>query len=280
MKHTMLMLTLSLPLVFSGLARADEPVSAASHDNIGDPDVFATVNGTTLGTNLYHFLLGTRAAEHSERLAYDDGFDAEMNRQQTAKDLVMTEVLAQQATRLGMHESERVKVEMAMAEKTLLAQLYVKQLMDTIAIDETEIRRHYDQQREQAMYRFMIWRTPHQAHAVELLNALKAGNDPGASGEDVIETPWLRDTDIAPEVNDLVRQLGVDEFASEPVFQDGYWKVVQVIDRQVMAKQSYEEARDIIRAELVSLKLDEKLAELADNAAIVFNDQYAVRPTN
>lgn len=280
MKHTMLMLTLSLPLVFSGLAQADEPVSAASHDNIGDPDVFATVNGTTLGTNLYHFLLGTRAAEHSERLAYDDGFDAEMNRQQTAKDLVMTEVLAQQATRLGMHESERVKVEMAMAEKTLLAQLYVKQLMDTIAIDETEIRRHYDQQREQAMYRFMIWRTAHQAHAVELLNALKAGNDPGASGEDVIETPWLRDTDIAPEVNDLVRQLGVDEFASEPVFQDGYWKVVQVIDRQVMAKQSYEEARDIIRAELVSLKLDEKLAELADNAAIVFNDQYAVRPTN
>ncbi|MBS8239814.1 hypothetical protein DYI22_04780 [Marinobacter lipolyticus] len=276
----MLMLTLSLPLVFSGLAQADEPVSAASHDNIGDPDVFATVNGTTLGTNLYHFLLGTRAAEHSERLAYDDGFDAEMNRQQTAKDLVMTEVLAQQATRLGMHESERVKVEMAMAEKTLLAQLYVKQLMDTIAIDETEIRRHYDQQREQAMYRFMIWRTPHQAHAVELLNALKAGNDPGASGEDMIETPWLRDTDIAPEVNDLVRQLGVDEFASEPVFQDGYWKVVQVIDSQVMAKQSYEEARDIIRAELVSLKLDEKLAELADNAAIVFNDQYAVRPTN
>lgn len=280
MKHTMLMLTLSLPLVFSGLAQADEPVSAASHDNIGDPDVFATVNGTTLGTNLYHFLLGTRAAEHSERLAYDDGFDAEMNRQQTAKDLVMTEVLAQQATRLGMHESERVKVEMAMAEKTLLAQLYVKQLMDTIAIDETEIRRHYDQQREQAMYRFMIWRTPHQARAVELLNALKAGNDPGATGEDMIETPWLRDTDIAPEVNDLVRQLGVDEFASEPVFQDGYWKVVQVIDRQVMAKQSYEEARDIIRAELVSLKLDEKLAELADNAAIVFNDQYAVRPTN
>lgn len=280
MKHTMLMLTLSLPLVFSGLAHADGPVSSASHDNIGDPDVFATVNGTTLGTNLYHFLLGTRAAEHSERLAYDDGFDAEMNRQQTAKDLVMTEVLAQQATRLGMHESERVKVEMAMAEKTLLAQLYVKQLMDTIAIDETEIRRHYDQQREQAMYRFMIWRTPHQAHAVELLNALKAGNDPGASGEDMIETPWLRDTDIAPEVNDLVRQLGVDEFASEPVFQDGYWKVVQVIDRQVMAKQSYEEARDIIRAELVSLKLDEKLAELADNAAIVFNDQYAVRPTN
>lgn len=280
MKHTMLMLTLSLPLVFSGLAQADEPVSAASHDNIGDPDVFATVNGTTLGTNLYHFLLGTRAAEHSERLAYDDGFDAEMNRQQTAKDLVMTEVLAQQATRLGMHESERVKVEMAMAEKTLLAQLYVKQLMDTIAIDETEIRRHYDQQREQAMYRFMIWRTPHQARAVELLNALKAGNDPGATGEDMIETPWLRDTDIAPEVNDLVRQLEVNEFASEPVFQDGYWKVVQVIDRQVMAKQSYEEARDIIRAELVSLKLDEKLAELADNAAIVFNDQYAVRPTN
>lgn len=271
---------LGLLLVFAGCLQADEQPQSPHQHHAGNPEVFATVNGTPLGANLYHFLLGSRAQDNSERQAYDDGFDAEMNRQQTAKDLVMTEVLAQQATRQGLHESEQVKVELAMAEKTLLAQLYVKQLMDAIEIDETEIRQHFDEQREQTMYRFMIWRTTDQDRAMKLLSALKAGNDAGASDEDVIETPWLRDTDIAPEVDAIVRQLAVNEFADDPVFQDGYWKVVQVIDKQVMAKQSYEEEREMIRAELVSQKLDKKLEELADNASIVFNDQHVTRPTD
>lgn len=280
MKNAMLILQFGILLGFAGAIHGDEPAKPGNQNEASDPDVFATVNGTPLGTNLYHFLLGSREQDNADRQTYDDGFDAEMSRQQTAKDLVMTEVLAQQATRKGLHESELVEVEMAMAEKTLLAQLYVKQLMDTMEIDESEIRRHYDKQREQAMYRFMIWRTADQDRAVEILNALKAGNDAGASDEDMIETPWLRDTDIAPEVNDIVRQLAVKEFADDPVFQDGYWKVVQVIDKQVMAKQSYEEEREIIRAELVSQKLDEKLEELAENASIVFNDQHVTRPTD
>lgn len=280
MKNLILTLNVGILLVFTGLIQAEEQIRSDNRSTAPDADVFATVNGRPLGTNLYHFLLGSRESDSTARQAYDDGFDADMHRQQTAKDLVMTEVLAQQATRQGMGDSERVKVEMAMAEKTLLAQLYVKQLMDSIDIDESAIRQHYDEQREQAMYRFMIWRTADQDRAVDILNALKAGNDAGASDEDVIETPWLRDTDIAPEVNAIVRQLAVNQFADDPVLQDGYWKVVQVIDKQVMAKQSYEEEREMIRAELVSQKLDKKLEELADNASIVFNDQHVTRPTD
>ncbi|WP_344806671.1 hypothetical protein [Allohahella marinimesophila] len=240
-----------------------------------NPEVFATVNGSVLGMNLYEFLLGSRHQDSLERQVQDDDFDAELNRQQTAKDLVMTELLAQQARRLGMHEGELVKVEMAMAEKTLLAQLYVKQLMDSIKVDEAQIRDLYDQQSEQTMYRFMIWRSPDQADAQDILKALKTGNR--ADTTDIIETPWLRDVDIAPEVNDIVRALEVSEFAEKPVFQDGVWKVVQIIDKQVSAKQSYEEEREIIRAELVRLKLDEKLEKLAEGASIVFNEQHVIQ---
>ncbi|MGM0768495.1 MAG: peptidylprolyl isomerase [Pseudomonadota bacterium] len=280
MKNVLLILKFGILLGFAGGIQADEQANPGPNGKTSDPEVFATVNGTPLGTNLYHFLLGSREQDTADRQTHDDGFDAEMSRQQTAKDLVMTEVLAQEATRLGMHESELVEVELAMAEKTLLAQLYVKQLMDTIEIDESEIRRHYDRQSEQVMYRFMIWRTADQDRAGEILSALEAGNEAGANAEDAIETPWLRDTDIAPEVNDIVRRLEVNEFADTPVFQDGYWKVVQVIDKQVMAKQSYEEEREVIRAELASRKLDDKLEELAENASIVFNDQHATQPTD
>lgn len=273
-----------IPIVYFGILLAAtstlqaEQKAFESREKTGEQEVFATVNGTPLGMNLYQFLLGSRQQDSIERQSFDNSFDAELHRQQAAKDLVMTEVLAQQATQLGMHESELVKVEMAMAGKTLLAQLYVRKLMDSIDIDEAEIRQYYDQQNEQAMYRFMIWRTSDRDHAVEILNTLKAGKGAGISDRDIIETPWLRDADIAPEVNDIVRQMGVNDFAEKPVFQDGFWKVIQVIDRQAMAKQSYEEEREMIRAELASVKLDEKLEELAEGASIVFNDVHVTQP--
>ncbi|MEP1214503.1 MAG: peptidylprolyl isomerase [Marinobacter sp.] len=263
MKGVTLVLLVGTLSVFASATHAEKQAA---------PEVFAVVNGTPLSMDLYRFLVGSREQERIERQAYESGFDAEMHRQQAAEDLVMTELLAQQATRMGIHETELVKAEMAMAEKTLLAQLYVKRLMNTIEVDESEIRRYYDQQKEQVMYRFMIWQTPDQDRATDILAALKAGKDAGTSEQDIVETPWLLDTDIAPEVNDKVRRLGVNDFAEKPVLQDGVWKVVQVIDRQVMSKQSYEEEREVIKAELARLKLDEKLEKLADDASIVFSE--------
>jgi hypothetical protein len=260
------------------------PIQAEEHKQsegsgiTSNPNVFATVNGIPLSMSLYHFLLGSREQGTMERQSYDDDFDLAMHRQQTAQDLIMTELLAQHATRQGMHETELVKVEMAMAEKTLLAQLYVQKLMDTIAIDESAIRDYYDQQSEHAMYRFMIWQTEEEDRAGEILSALKSRNDAGISDEEVIETPWLRNIDIAPEVNELVRPLEVNDFAEKPIFQDGFWKVVQLIDRQVITQQSYEEEREIIEAELVRIKLDEKLEELAGAASIRFNEQHVTSP--
>lgn len=263
MKAVLLILLCSTLAVFANAAQSEKKTAA---------NVFAVVNGTPLSMDLYHFLLGAREQEGIESQAYDSGFDAQRHRQQAAEDLVMTELLAQQATRMGMRESKLVQLEMAMAEKTLLAQLYVKQLMDDIEIEESEIRRQYDQQAEQLLYRFMIWHSADQNSAMEILAALEAGKDPGVSSQDIVETPWLQDSEIATDVNDMVRRLSVNDFAGKPVLQDGVWKVVQVIDKQVMSKRSYEEERDIIKADLVRLKLDEKLEELAEDASIVFSE--------
>jgi hypothetical protein len=271
MKYLALILSLGLLMVFTSSALGDDRAPSERGETAKNTDVFVTINGTPLSMDLYRFLLGSRDQERAERQHYDDSFDADMHRAQVAEDLVMTEVLAQQATRSGMHKNDAVKAEMAMAEKTLLAQLYVQKLMDSIEVDESEIRRYYDQKIEQTLYRFMIWQTSNQDRATEVLNTLKAGDGAGVPAEDVIETPWLRDTDIAPDVNKSVRRLQVSEFVEKPVFQDDLWKVVQVIDKQVMTKQSYDEEKSVIRAELVSMKLDQKLEKLAEDASIVFN---------
>lgn len=280
MKNPVLILYLVVFTALGSQVKADDRTTTERQEKADDPGIFATVNGRPLSLHLYHFLLGYREQDSNGAQAYEGSYDAEMNRQQSAKDLVMTEVLAQKAEALGMDESELVKVEMVMAKKTLLAQLYVQKLMDSIEIDESEIRHYYDQQREQAMYRFMIWQTTEQDRAEAILSALETGNNtgqlPDPGHENAIETPWLRDVDIEPEVHDIVGKLDVGEYAEKPIFQDGFWKVVRVIDKDVLAKQSFDEERELIKAELVQKKLDEKLEELAENASITFNEQHIV----
>ena len=258
MRNVTLILCIGIFLAFAAPTQAEEKES----------EVFAIVNGTPLSMNLYEFLLGSREEQGKGMLEYDDGFDAEMHQQDVAHDLIMTEILAQRAIESGMHEAERVQTELEMARKTLLAQLYVQELMASIEIDEQQIRDYYEQQREQVMYRFMIWQTPDEDRARNILSALKAAGGDNTNDPDAIETPWLRDVDISPEVDEIVRDLDVDEFVDEPVFQDGVWKVVQVIDKNVMEKQSYEEERELIKSELVRQKLDEKLDELAAGASV------------
>lgn len=258
MRHVTLILYVSILLAFTGFTQAEDKES----------EVFATVNGTDLDRNLYEFLLGSREEQRQQGLAQGDGFDAEMHQQDVSQDLIMTEILAQQAAERGMHETERVQTEMEMAKKTLLAQLYVQELMASIEIDESQVRDYYEQQMDQVMYRFFIWQTPDEERAKDTLSALKTAGGDNSNDPEAIETPWLRDVDISPEVNELVRELEVDDFVDEPIFQDGVWKVVQVIDKNVMEKQSYEEEREAIESELVRLKLDEKLDELAAEASV------------
>lgn len=242
-------------------------------------EVFAQVNGEPLSLDLYHFLMGSREQDQ-ERYQEAGSIDAEMNRQQVIKDLVMTEVLSQEAMKQQLHQHPQVLIELEMAKKTLLAQLYVQQLMANIEIDDAQIRQAYKAKKDTLMYRFMIWRTHDHAQANQWLTALKASkhaqNHNEAMAESAIESPWLRDVDIDPDVNEVARKLAVHDFVPEPVFQEGVWKVIQLIDKSVLSKTSYEEEYEVIKAELLRLKLDEQLEALAQASSIVFNEQHIV----
>ncbi len=252
-------------LLLSHLSLADQSFSK---------DVFAKVNGMPLHYDLYHFLLGSRLREQSDFPDQDD-FDRALNRQQASKDLIMTEVLSQVATQAGIADRAEVRVELEMARKTLLAQLYVQELMASFIIDEADIKAHYDQQAPAYMYRFMIWRQHDQKQAQALLDTLRSDTlsdaDKARLRQQAIETPWLRDTDIEAQVNDLLKPLPVNQFVNTPLLQDGVWKVIQLIDKDEIKKQSYELERELIRAELVRLKLEDELARLSKSATIEFN---------
>lgn len=228
---------------------------------------------------MFEFLLQSREKDNSD----EDGMPVASPpgqpslQDKAARDLIMTTLLAQQATASNMQDSARFKLELELFEKTLLAQLFVQQIMDNVEIEESLIRKRYEQQPVQTLYRFMIWETRDADLAAATLESLKNPDVTRLENEQVteIETPWLPGNDIDPEVLQKVVTLDTNDFVASPIFQDEVWKVVQLIDKKAFAKQSYELERDIIRSEMVAEKLEEKLAALRAQATIVINKDYS-----
>lgn len=236
---------------------------------------FATVNGETLSVELFQFLLGARDSEQNP-VGHDPNMSPEQQRMKVAEDLVITEVLAQEALRRNIDDQPRVRIELELARKTLLAQMMVQELMAGFKVSDTSIRKAYDDQQDTTLYRFNLWMTSSEEDAKTLLTDLKnaSGEQPSNSQYEKIETPWLDQSELEPQVVDRLENVEAGAFLDEPVFQDGLWKVVQVIERDIFEKPVFEEAREIIKSQLIQEQVDEAIKRLSQSAEIEVNDAY------
>lgn len=236
-----------------------------------DSNTVASVNGQNLSLSMYEFLLGSRQREDQENTEFalsEDELSA--IRSQATEDLVLTEVLAQEALRLKVDQLDTNKVEIELARKTLLAQLMVRQIMANINITEEDIRAVYDAEKSTSLYRFNLWITPSKAEAEKLLTHLKEKNTFKHSYEK-IETPWLDQTELDPSVVSIVDATKVGEFVSQVIEQDGLWKVAKLIDKNRFDKPPYEESREVIKADLIQARVDEEIRSLSMKADIQVN---------
>lgn len=249
---------------------------------ITDPAIFAQVNGLNLSTDMFNFLLHSRVQDHIDESEEDivEVSSQSHLQEKAANDLIMTTLLAQQATASDLHNSAQFQLELELFEQTLLAQLFVQQIMDDIQIDESLIRKRYEQQAEQVLYRFMIWETSDQETAVATLKALNDTQHPLTANPQVkeVETPWLLGSDMDPQVQEKIVDLSMNDFIQAPIQQDGIWKVVQLIDKRAMARQDYALEREMIRADMVAEKLQSTLDTLKAQATIVINQDYSLDP--
>jgi len=239
--------------------------------------VIATVNGKALSVDMYEFLLGSRQRDSLENTEFAISPEEQSEHaSQTAHDLVMTEVLAQEAQRQNVHLIPANKIELELAHKTLLAQLLVRQIMADIKVDDNSIQAAYDAQIETTLYRFNLWFAPDRDQADQLLQSLLSQNEQAIRENPIerIETPWLEADEIDPQVLPKLESLKENEFLVEPVPQDGFWKVVQVIDKNVIRKPPFEEAKDMIKAELIQAQVNAAIDNLAMNSDINLNAEH------
>jgi peptidyl-prolyl cis-trans isomerase C len=239
-----------------------------------DKNTVASVNGKNLSLSMYQFLLGSRQREDQEQTEFalsEDELSA--IRAQATEDLILTEVLAQEALRLKVDQLDMNKIEIDLARQTLLAQLMVRQIMQNINVTEDAIRAVYDAEKSTSLYRFNLWMTPTKEEAEKLLAHLK-DNKVFKHSYEKIETPWLDQTELEPFVVSLVDATKTGEFVPQTIQQDGLWKVIQLIDKNSFDKPSFEEARDVIKADLIQAQIDEEIRKLSTRADIQVNAQH------
>lgn len=267
------MLSLACLIMATGL----NPVTASDEKqqslNSTDSAIFARVNDEPVAQDLYDFLLASREEQS------DDGSTATGNapraqpdlRGQVSRDLIMTVLLAQKAKAGDADKSAQFKLELELFSQTLLAQIAVQEIMAGIEVEEAQIRKRYAQQPPQTLYRFMIWETSSKKLAANTLDLLRAGDQALEQNPLItrIETPWLMGTDIDPEVNRQVMELNIEQFVGSPIHQDEKWKVVQLIDKRELTRESYAQERDNIRADIVAEELQKKLDSLFAAAEII-----------
>ncbi|MFT6906515.1 MAG: hypothetical protein ACJAS1_003183 [Oleiphilaceae bacterium] len=235
------------------------------------PSTLAIVNGQNLSLSMYQFLLGSRQREDQENTEFalsEDELSA--TRTQATEDLVLTEVLAQEALRSKVDQLDTNQVEIDLASKTLLAQMMVRKIMAEINIAEEVIRSVYDAEKSTSLYRFNLWITPSKDEAEKLLSHLK-GKKSFKHSYEKIETPWLDQTELKSSVVNIIDETKVDDFVSQVIEQDGLWKVAQLIDKNRFDKPIYEDSRDMIKADLIQTQVDEEIRKLSMKANIQVN---------
>lgn len=259
-----ILFSLSLFIVFPLLAQAKDL----------DPNTVASVNGQNLSLSMYEFLLGSRQREDQEGTEFALSEDELSTiRAQATEDMVLTEVLAQEAIRLKVDQLGTNKIEIDLARKTLLAQLMVRQIMDEINITEEDIRAVYDAEKSTSLYRFNLWITPSKDEAEKLLSHLK-NELTFKHNYEKIETPWLDQTELDPSVLTIVEATKVGDFVPQVIEQDGLWKVAKLIDKNRFDKPSYEESREVIKADLIQVQVDEAIRNLSMKASIKINSKH------
>lgn len=220
--------------------------------------IAATVNGTSISEETLSFLGSTREQGPLS--------DMPSSRDVLLSDLLTTELLYQAALETKTHEQPMVRIELELAQKTLMSQLYAMNYIAQLDINDETLRAVYDAIDTPVMLQMEHWEFESEAAAHTFLSKIKNGKPPETEGK---FEPWqtLERFDFAhlPEA----KKLANGDWLMTPLQSSKGWQVWRCVERAEMQKPSFEEAREGLRQELGQQQLQAHIDQLRQDANIV-----------
>ncbi len=218
----------------------------------------AHVNGEAISLGMLTLLSDSRTQGPLSGLQQDE--------HALLEDLITTELLSQAARSAGVDEVPRNKLELELAQKTLLSQLYVMDYMARLNISEEQLREAYDAIPARVMVQMQRWNFADAASAKAFLRSAMSGN---LAKELAGQTePWQALDAFAFGNTQQARDIKAGQWLPEPVEEAGTWTVWRCLERSEIAKPVFEVAREGLLQEISQQQLQQHIAQLREQATI------------
>lgn len=236
----------------------------------------ATVNGVSVPAALLEHVVRNNAKQ--------DIKDTSELRQVIRNELIIREVLSQEATRRGLDKTEEAKNQLFLLRQNYLTELLMADHLEKNPVSNEEVRKEYDRQAAQLtgvqQYKISNVVLADEADAKTALARLKKGErfevvaremSLDASKQQGGDMGWLLADQIVPLISNVVVNLPKGATVAAPIQTPSGWHVIRLDDKRPYAVPGFEESKERVRQILMLQKRMNFTNQLQNQAKIVIS---------
>jgi peptidyl-prolyl cis-trans isomerase C len=235
--------------------------------------VLATVNGVAVPSTLLDLVVQNNANQ--------DVKDSPELRLVIRNELILREVLSQEAAKMGLDQGEDFKTQLFLLRQNYLSELLIADHLKKNPVNEEEIRKEYDRQVKELtgaqQYRISDIALSNEADAKIALARLKKGErfelvaremSVDGSKDKGGDLGWLLPDQIVPLISNVVVNLPKGTTAAAPIQTSTGWHLIRLDDKRIFSVPRYEESKESIRQGLLQQKRQRFINQLQSQAKI------------
>ena len=266
-----------LNIIPTALAQADAK-APANAEKKPDFEFVASVNGTAITQGLFNLTIRT--------LVNQGQADSPELRQAVKNDLINKELVAQEATRLGLANSIDFPDQMAQLRQNLLLQAFLENHFKKNPMTDAQLREEYDRQRKLMgdtsnafQYRVSQIVVSTETDAMDLIRRLQKGELFGRLAQDFsLDTAskaqggslgWMMAGQVIPAVANVLPTMAKGAITPKPIQTPAGWVILKLDDKRAFKIPSFEESKPQLQQALVQQYLGQVIQGLRTNAKIV-----------
>ncbi len=276
-KNFLIGLLILIAVIGVRAAHADTKTDAKS-DTKSDYEFVATVNGSAITQGLLNLNIRTLTSQGQK--------DTPELRQAIKEDLINKELIAQEATKLGLAKEIDFPDQIAQLKQNLLLQVYLEDHFRSDPITDAKMREEYERQRKLmgegsngTQYRLSQILVSNETDALDLIRRIQKGElfgrlaqeysiDAGTKSQGG-SLGWVLPGQVIPAVANAIPNLTKGGITLAPIQTQSGWVILKLDDKRAFKIPSFEESKAQIRQAIVQQYVAETVKNLRANARIV-----------
>jgi peptidyl-prolyl cis-trans isomerase C len=269
------LISLGIAPIALGQVDAKAPANAETKT---DFEFVASVNGAPITQGLLNLTI--------RALVNQGQADSPELRQAVKNDLINKELVAQEATRLGLANSIDFPDQIAQLRQNLLLQAFLENHFKKNPITDAQLREEYDRQRKLMgdasnafQYRVSQIVVSTETDAMDLIRRLQKGDLFGRLAQEFSldntskaqggSLGWMMTGQVIPAVANALPTMAKGAITPKPIQTPAGWVILKLDDKRAFKIPTFEESKPQLQQALVQQYLGQAIQGLRTNAKIV-----------